>query len=347
MAKFLRILLLLLNAICAVLLVLSTLTAWMEPSRFRLPSLLSYACPYLFVVNGLWVIFWLCLVRKTFLLSAAAIVLRMSFIPLYVQVGGVSEWTANDQPALRVMTFNVHGFRGTDGELPADSGAARFVALLHQEQPDVVSLEEFARPPHYALLDSLQRMGYAYHHGYRERLGGVVLFSRFPLTPVEAGGRGEVCTDVAWQGDTVRFISVHLNSYRLTADESHDLSRLNYRETHVRSIFHKMLETIDQHEREWREELYPLLTASPHPVLVAGDFNDTPASYIYQQLSQHLRDTYVEQGRGFSNTYHASKPPFRIDYVFCDSTFTVEAYRCVASDISDHYPVMAVLGPRE
>lgn len=343
MAKVLRILLLILNGLCAVLLLLSTLTQWVSPSQWWLPSLLSYACPYLFLVNLLWVVLWLCFVQKAFLLSAVAILLRMSFIPLFVQVGGSTEWQQDDTAALRIMTFNVHGFKGSDGELSTDTGAARFISLVRSEQPDVLSLEEFYKPHQYALVDSLERMGYVYHHGARGHMWGVVVFSRYPITPISEEGPGKVCTDIVWQGDTLRLISVHLNSYRLTADETHNLSNLNYSDTNVRSIFHKMRETIDQHEREWCEELSPMLADSPHPVIVAGDFNDTPASYLYQQMSKQLNDVFVKQGRGLVATYHAGVQAFRIDHIFCSDTFAVCAYKCIPSDISDHYPVTTVL----
>ena len=343
MGKALRILLLLLNILCVVLLLLSTLTVWVAPSQWWLPSLLSYACPYLFLVNLIWVVLWLCFARKAFLLSAVAILLRMSFIPLFVQVGGTSEWTPEDTASLRIMTFNVHAFKGADGELSTDTGATRFLSLVRSERPDVLSMEEFYQPPRFALIDSLKRMGYTYHHGVRSRMTGVVLFSRFPITLVETDGRSKMCTDIAWQGDTLRIVSVHLNSYQLTADETHDLTNLSYSDTNVRSIFHKTRETIDQHEREWREELCPMLDKSPYPVVVAGDFNDTPASYIYQQMAKRMNDAFVKQGRGIVATYHAGVPSFRIDHIFCSDTLAVQAYKCIASDISDHYPVTAVL----
>jgi len=341
--KVLRFLLLSLNLVCVLLLLLSTLTEWVSPSQMSLPSLLSYVCPYLFVINALWVVFWLCFVRKAFLISLAAILLRMGFIPQYVQLGGSSEVAVDDASVLRVMTFNVHGFRGPDDTLSADSGAARFVALLHREQPDVLSLEEFTVPRRYALLDTLQAMGYRYRHGARDRMAGVVLFSKYPVTPVAGGGPGKVYTDIEWRQHTLRFVSVHLNSYRFTSNETLNLSSFNYNDTSARSIFYKMRETIAWHEREWRDDLQPMIVSSPYPVVVAGDFNDTPASYIYQQMSKLLNDAFVKQGRGFCTTYHGQVPSFRIDHIFCSDSFYVQAYRCIASDISDHYPVMAVL----
>ena len=74
----------------------------------------------------------------------------------------------------------------------------------------------------------------------------------------------------------------------------------------------KFAETTRQHEREWKEELKPLVEESTVPLIIAGDFNDTPASYIYQQATDLLSDPYVEQGRGFGTTYHGPRFPHRL-----------------------------------
>ena len=345
MGKFFRILLLIINVVCAALLVVSTLTVWLGPSQMRLPSLLSYACPYLFVINALWVIGWLCFSRKEFLVSAIVIVLRIGFVPQFVQISGIDEIPETDTPTLRVMTFNVHGFVNPNDTMSAADGAARFVELLRAEQPDVVSMEEYAFTRGYKLLDTLESLGYRYHRGANKSLYGIVLFSKYPLREVPLSKReGLMCTDIAWSHDTVRLVSVHLDSYQLTVEETEAMSNLQYDESNARTIVGKMMQTTRQHEQQWLEGLQPIVTASPHPIVVLGDFNDTPASYIYQQMSKHLNDAFVKQGRGLCITYHGGVPAYRIDHIFCDKSYEVLAYKCITSDISDHYPVMAVIG---
>ena len=346
--KFFRILLLLINVACATMLLLSTLTVWLAPSQMRLPSLLSYACPYLFVVNAVWAVGWLCFSCKAFLISTIVIVLRIGFVPQFVQITGTEEAPDADTPQLRVLTFNVHGFRNPDDTLPAADGAARFVELLRAENPDVLSIEEYAATRGYKMLDTLEALGYRYHRGAHKGMFGIVLFSKYPLQEVSLpSNEGMICTDIQWPQQTVRLVSVHLDSYQLTPGETHAMAHLQYDSSEVRNIFSKMMQTIQQHEQQWIEGLQPIIAESPHPVIVAGDFNDTPASYIYQQISKQLNDAFVKQGRGLCNTYHDGVLSFRIDHIFCDKAFEVLAYNCIASDISDHYPVMAVLGRKK
>lgn len=343
MGKFFRVLLLIINVVCAALLVVSTLTVWLGPSQMRLPSLLSYACPYLFVINALWVIGWLCFSRKEFLVSAIVIVLRIGFVPQFLQLSGTADVPVSDT-TLRILSFNAHGFASPNDTLPPAAGAAKFVEILRTEQPDVVSLEEYLTPKGYKLSDTMEALGYRYVRGARNRIAGIVLFSKYPLqeVPREDNG-GMICTDVQWPQQTVRLVSVHLDSYQLTADETHAVAHLQYDSSEVRNIFHKMLQTTRQHEQQWKNGLLPIITASPNPVIVAGDYNDTPASYIYQQISKHLNDAFVKQGRGLCTTYKGGPISYRIDHIFCDKSFAVRAYKCFDTDISDHNPVMAVV----
>ena len=69
-------------------------------------------------------------------------------------------------------------------------------------------------------------------------------------------------------------------------------------------------------------------------------FVPAPASYAYQRLKEIYADAYVEQGSGLSVTYDGMFPAFRIDYVLLDKAFTVDSYKRLKTDISDHYPLI-------
>jgi endonuclease/exonuclease/phosphatase family metal-dependent hydrolase len=59
------------------------------------------------------------------------------------------------------------------------------------------------------------------------------------------------------------------------------------------------------------------IAASPHPVIVCGDFNDTPLSYSYRLMSKGLKDSFMEKGWGLGTTYAGALPALRIDYILC------------------------------
>ena len=114
-------------------------------------------------------------------------------------------------------------------------------------------------------------------------------------------------------------------------------------DSNTHRLLRKFKETTLRHEQEWDEELLPKVESSEIPFVLAGDYNDTPASYLYQKATKYLVDPYVEQGRGLGTTYHGPFPAFRIDYVLHSPDIDALSYKRVKTHISDHYPVVVTL----
>lgn len=79
------------------------------------------------------------------------------------------------------------------------------------------------------------------------------------------------------------------------------------------------------------------------PFVVAGDFNDTPASYAVTQMTKSLKNTFKEQGTGFGKTYNGKFPNFQIDYIATTKTIDVVNHRIIPAKLSDHFPVRSDL----
>ena len=79
---------------------------------------------------------------------------------------------------------------------------------------------------------------------------------------------------------------------------------------------------------------------SPYPVLLAGDLNDLPYSYAYDQLADHLQNAWASTGLGIGSTYNGRLPFLRIDQQFASGRWQVLGCR-VHREIpwSDHFPV--------
>lgn len=342
--KILRFILFIFNLLFAVLLIGSTLAGIVSPRKFIWFSLLSYAYLPLLLVNVGFIVLWLFMHRWGWLLSAAAIVLRISFLPLFFQLGGTADVSKPDESQLKVMTFNLHNFAGRNGDHPDPQHGSEFIALVRQEQPDVLCLQEFVNPKGHAVSDTLKQMGYAYRKGVRDRRAGLTLFSRLPITTSkDIGSGGKLYADIKKNGKAVRLVCVHLTSYHLGKGDIATPGS-DSREVAAKSkgIAHKMGIAVRNHEDEWHRHLKPVIESTTTPLLLMGDCNDTPSSYFYHQVTQCLSDTFRERGSGMGITYHGLFPAFRIDYIFHSPTLHPLAYKRVKTDISDHYPLIAV-----
>lgn len=356
--KLLTTILLILNAVALLLMLASTMAGIVPPSKLIAFSFLSYGYTYLLLFNVAFVIIWLLLSSKWFLLSLVGILLRMSFIPLFFQVGGTDKVETEDsRPMLKVLTFNAHRFRGTELVKWSvdDSNMLEFIRIVEDEQPDVIALQEYVgRGDTVHLTDRLSSMGYVNKFSGLENgsMTGNVIFSKLPILARErVGESSKICADLLWNGDTVRFYSLHLDSYRLDENDQkqiHDLSHGNMDSTTGRATLRKFRETLLTHEKEWLM-LKDYFLDRDKLTVVAGDFNDTPASFLYQQCRKLFKDSYCEAGQGFSTTYHGdfahnvALPVFRIDMILHSSDMQALAYRRIKSQISDHYPIVVTL----
>ena len=93
-----------------------------------------------------------------------------------------------------------------------------------------------------------------------------------------------------------------------------------------------MIERLTENNRiraEQADTLAALVAASPYPVIVCGDFNDTPVSYTYRTVARKLNDSFRKVGRGYSHTYRGFFDMLRIDYVLFSDEFEALSYEVV------------------
>ena len=92
------------------------------------------------------------------------------------------------------------------------------------------------------------------------------------------------------------------------------------------------------------------------PAIVAGDFNMSDASLIYDEIAALLTDAWREAGNGAGRTWPVAEeiglprlihPLLRIDYVWHSPHLRAAAAAVGAAIGSDHLPLAAVFEWRE
>lgn len=86
-----------------------------------------------------------------------------------------------------------------------------------------------------------------------------------------------------------------------------------------------------------------VIDKAEYPVILCGDFNDTPLSYVYNQAANRLTDGFKESGHGYMYTYRYFKKILRIDYIFHSKDFKSVKYYSPNKEWSDHNPVISEL----
>lgn len=346
--KVVRYILLTLNLLAALGLVLTTLAGSIAPSRSVLPAVAAYGYLPMLVLNMLFLIGWLLARKWPFLVSASVIAARFSVLGLFFQFGGTAKVPslAEHPDRLVLLTYNLHNFSGPEFEGSfSDSIAGLFLDLVREHEPDVLCLQEFTDTRKCSVTDSLLLLGYNHHIGSRhngDRPRGTAIFSRLPITYVKAIDRQKVMVELLHGERAVRLCNVHMDSYAFTATDHEEIAQM--RRGHIdstsTSTLRKAKQTVVKHEEEWNEQLRPIVTECSVPLIVCGDMNDIPSSWLYSRLADYMVDTYCDQGRGLGVTYHGGFPQFRIDMVFRNDQLRTLSYRRIRTRISDHYPVL-------
>jgi len=268
-------------------------------------------------------------------MNTSRISLRAAFARLFLAslclvcvVGCQSAGKQGAARTFRVMTYNIHHGEGVDGKV--DLG--RIADLIKREQADIVALQEVdkgvqrtARRDFPAELAALTGMTCIFSNNSSFQGGeyGNAVLTRFPvkrwtnrhyqmLRAGEQRGLLQVVLEV--HGRELVFLNTHID---FRGDDTERL--LNAAE---------MLEAIQPYHGR--------------PMILCGDFNDTPGSRTHQKIAQAFVDAWMAAGAGDGFTIPAEGPRKRIDYIWTSKDPSIEALRLwvPASEASDHLPVV-------
>jgi len=362
----LKMLLLLINLFFAILLALTYFAPYYSPEQFFVPSLLGLFYPVLFIINVGFVVFWLIRFKFYFLLSFITIMAGWNVMIKNFGQGKNSQVDPST-PNFKFLSYNVRLFdqykwlKGQD--YFTRDAIFRFIAT---ESPDILNFQEFfhGNENFFPTIEPFVQLQLAnhYHVDYVKVAGdnkhyGLATFSRFPIV-----GRGAIrfknstsnsgiYTDIVINRDTIRVFNFHLESIRFSnADYKFVTEFIDPGIQPQSSSNSKIILSKFRNAYRKRAEQARIATEyirqSPYPVIVSGDFNDTPVSYVYHTISNGLGDAFLNAGRGYGSTYSGGIPLIRIDYVLHSESLVPNDFTIHKVDFSDHFPVTCLFNLR-
>lgn len=357
-----NVIVLVVNILFLIALSLSYLSVHVSPERSWILPFFGLLYPFIFIINLFFVIYWILRLRWLFLIPAIFIVAGWNHFERLVQFNSSAKPPATSI-SLKIITYNVKNLSNDNVKLFEPQIRSKIFDFLDQEDADILCLQEFAivhaNPEAFidSLSDRLEMPFHAYIQYFdkpRKRIDAIFTFSKYPILNSGSVKKDDqhnyaIYSDLLINDDTVRLFNVHLESVRLKHEDYNFISELDlpFEEDKdikegSKRIFEK-LKTAFARRASQVDNLSYSIDQSPYPVILCGDFNDTPNSYAYQQLTSNLNDAFMESGKGFGNTYIGKLPSFRIDFILHDDHFT--AWNCERKliELSDHYPVTCIL----
>ena len=320
----------LLNSILATLLLLSYLLPYVSPKSIPSFAILSLFVPILVIINLLFVIYWLLKLKKQFLLSTIILLIGCFFsAPIFKVTENLS--SLNDD--IKVMSYNVRMFNHWKW-LKEDDITKKITKFISEQSPDVLLFQEY-----YTL--EKQQISYPYKYiktKNKKAKIGLAIFSKFPIInqgslDLKNTTNNIVFVDILRKKDTIRVYNLHLQSLQLSTDKE-NFGQENSEKliARLKQGFKKQAEQTEvflAHEKNWKGKK-----------IIAGDFNNTAYSWVYNQISKNKKDAFIESGKGFGKTFNYWFP-LRIDFVITDESAIVNKFTSYSIKYSDHYPILA------
>jgi len=331
------------NIVITVLTFVAYILPFLAPKMFPLLSVLTLILPLFLIINGLFFIYWLLQLKRQVILSGLVLLLGITFFNKFYRFS--SNEIEPEEKDFTVMSYNVRLFNLFDW-IPKSNVGDSILTFINEQNPDILCIQEYSENA------NLDLRVYKYKAVFMEGKNiktGQAIFSKFPIFNkgdfrIPEAGNNVIYADIRKGKDTIRVYNIHLQSIKISPD-------VNEMSEHVDSVnkeksaevFNRIREAFKKQEQQ-AAVLVHHKNQCHYPVIICGDMNNSPFSYIYRTIKGDLNDCFEEAGNGFGQTYKFKYYPARIDYIFANKKIKVKSFTTFAQfENSDHFPIMTRL----
>lgn len=326
-------------------LVVSGFSHLCHPVHF--PALVSASLafgPLLLTYCG-FCLLWL-LVKRTFLLGSL-VGLCICAVPIRTYTP-INFFSRPSDGAIKVMSYNVNNFCSMD--------SVKFKSILEyikESKADLLCIQESDT---YLKKDVEQALSsWPYKDSTLFYTNTLSFHSKFPIldkciVPGPDAAHGAVIYRIRNDEDTLVVINSHFVSNTMGSDDKTMFKNIikeprnGAMKYSIKHLSHKVDSAGILRAQQADELMSYLEKLRDYPVILCGDFNDSPMSYVHGQLTQILNDSYTRGGTGPGVSYHEAGMFFRIDHILCSSHWNVRKSQVDNSiKSSDHYPIVSWL----
>ena len=326
-----------LNSISLFLLLASYLSTYINPNIFWPISFIGLIFPILYVINILFLIYWVINLKKPMWANIIILLIGIGNINSYI---GTSPNHSSSEKNIKVLTYNVRLFNKYNWLKKPDVKKEIF-NLLKTENADILCIQEFY------VADKIPYLNYPYRNiGSQNKRNQwhMAIYSSYPQIKKETvsinGKRiNNTCiySDITIKKDTIRVYNIHLASNWFNSSDYLFIQNPKKEKftKNLLAIIRKMKNSYQKRAKEVNI-IKAHMKKSPYPIIVCGDFNDTPLSYAYHSIKLNLKDAFNSSGKGIGSSF-VKIPALRIDYILHDTSFTSTNYQRHMEILSDHY----------
>lgn len=317
---------------------LSFLALYISPETFVFFQWIGVVLPILLFCNLFFLIIGLYKRSWYSICPLIAILANFHYYPHKFQMHQPEEGNLAE---IKFATYNVHEFK----MIYNISSMEQIAEYFSDNKVNTVCLQEVPADCTEADLKQMfTNMPFVITTGGRDKHFQLAILSKYPLDSISTISFPErpncaLFADITVNKEKIRIANFHLQTTNWNQVKGTFMSPEDSRQSWTDAL--GVISSNFRFRGKQVDSLRRILDLSPYPLIVSGDFNNTPVSYGYKTIKGDLKDAYREAGNGYGYTYRYFMKLFRIDFVlYSDAKLKAKNYRTGDIDFSDHLPIL-------
>ena len=326
---------------------LACCSPFVNPKDFWLLIFFGLAFPLIAVGNLLMTCFWFISksrfeVRKIIRRSGVGLLFSTRHIPKII---GLNFPKKESVDSGKLLSFNVGGlYRFNPYGKHKRFEISAFYDFLEKEKFDLGCFQEFSP----SVAEKFKNENSPFFKQVSQPKRQIIIGSNFKIIRdgkinfKQKGANGITWADVDWNNRPVRIYNMHLRSNRISTLTNQFSFRSDFFSKKGVRYVNKVMRHYKRSAVErvtMAEKLKAHIADCPYPIIICGDLNDSPVSYIYREISRGMTDVFVKEGFGFGTTYSGKLPGLRLDYFFVSPEIEPINFQIIKNDFSDHFAI--------
>lgn len=337
------------------LLLVAMLGAWgcrfVAPSDFMPIAYLGLGFPLILIIYIIWVIIlvifgaW----KHLLLLLPTMICVPIMWDTFPVNLSSTPVKDVNSR-TFKLLTYNVAAFHYSE------NATSKIAKLIKKGDFDVVCLQEYIE---FRARENEEFSNLFAVYPYStvgdmtvDSHNRVVTLSKHKIarSGVASKGKGNnraIYSDIVIGNDTIRVINAHLASNHISITDKQEIDSISHglKVEKVKDKIHTLDKKVSNNyviREQMANDIDSVIAQTKTRVIVCGDFNDVPVSYVFHKIKgERMSVANEELGWGYNYTFREAPFYFCIDHILYQTDgFDCLDYERLKVPYSDHYPSM-------
>lgn len=321
-----------------------------NPNSWWIPALSGLFMPGIIFINLFLFIFWASHKKLWMLLPFITIICNYNYFSGMFQSPWKKDISYTQGNELTIASYNVEGFFWIVRNIQYD-----IKKIVEENNIDILCIQEHCEDSEQDSIAVKGRFGLPYRCVFFNRQTawanfGLSIYSRYPIIRYgeinfNSEKNNSMWADILIGKDTIRVFNNHL--------QTTDVSMNGKKYEEYRSVkdwkgqARTLVNIVEQLKANFvirasqAVQVRNIIDTTRYPVIVCGDFNDTPVSFAYNHIAgNNLTDGFRDRGKGYGHSFNGIKGLLRIDFISYDKSFTGLVYDSPHLPWSDHNPII-------